>query len=157
MTKIWILWGTWQKQVQGNKRNQVIKESYSVSGKKMWYKGVSDHFQNLCGLHQHLIKRVCIISPLCSFKSGDLVVFPGLFCSVPCKLWSKPLKRITVFCQQIASLLNRIRSLLTHKCSVLSLWWFKAQSHGYESRTSSGNASMGKVTGVFSFFTQESH
>lgn len=111
----------------------------------MWDKGVSYHFQNLYGIHQHLFKRVRVISPSCSFKSGDLGVFPGcLFCSVPCKFWDKPLQRITIFCQQIASLLNRIRSLLIHNCSVLSLWWFKAQSRGCESRTPSGNASMGQ-------------
>lgn len=32
--KKWIQWGTWQKQMQGKKKKQVIKESYSVSGKK---------------------------------------------------------------------------------------------------------------------------
>lgn len=104
----------------------------------MWDKGVSDHFQNLYGMHQHLVKTVSIISPSCSFKLGDLV-FPGcLFCSVPCKFCGKPLQRITVFCQQIASLLNSIRSLLIRNCCVLSLWWFKAQRCGCESRTPSG-------------------
>lgn len=81
----------------------------------MWDKGVSDNFQNLYGIHQHLVKRVHIISPSCSFNSEDFTVFPGcLFHPAPCKFCDKPLWRITVFCQQIASLLNGIRSLLIH-------------------------------------------
>lgn len=39
--------------------------------------------KNICGIHQHLVKTVCIVSPSCSFNS-DFAVFPGcLFHSFP--------------------------------------------------------------------------
>ena len=75
---------------------------------------MSDNFQNLCGIHQHLVKRAPIVSPSCYFNSEDFTVFPGcLFHSVPCKSCDKPWWMMTIFCPQIALLLNAIRSLLT--------------------------------------------
>lgn len=95
----------------------------------MWDKGVSDNFQNWYGIHQHLVKRVHIISPPCSFNSEDFTIFPGcLFHSFPSKFCGKPLWRITIFCQQIASLLNGIRSLLIHLMIHGTKLWMWIQS-----------------------------